>query len=231
MAPLSYSVALLLLSSIKQRRIFFTIITSRAWNVVSVCTRQLLNPFVCFLGGSLPLTAILEFRQMSLFGIVSRLDPSSIIHRHAISTLTHNKPSSRSWLLIVRDLCRKYLLQDPLITVTNPPTKSSFKKNWQKPRLFISWIPNYAWILPVLCIFWTQIYSLTKHHPIWTSAGNDPYEVEKACCFCSLPSCRLNPTPGTLFHILISNVMQKQFVCFCRGPGSSVHIEYQNVHI
>ena len=96
MAPLSYLVALLLLSSIKQRRIFFTIITSRAWNVVSVCTRQLLNTFVCFLGGSLPLTAILEFRQMSLFGIISRLNPSSIIHHYAISTLTHAKPSSCS---------------------------------------------------------------------------------------------------------------------------------------
>ena len=28
---------------------------------------------------------------------------------------------------------------------------------------------------------------------------------------------------------LIFEVMQKQFVCFCRGPDSSVHIEYQNV--
>ena len=76
--------------------------------------------------------------------------------------------------------------------------------------------------LDSLLFFHPQFYSLTKPHPIWTSAGNNPYEVEKAGCqarmlsgryrscwlsrhwsgdssgFCSLPTCRLNPTPGTL---------------------------------
>ena len=80
--------------------------------------------------------------------------------------------------------------------------------------------------LDSLIFFKPQFYSLSKPHPIWTSAGNNPYEVEKACCqarmlsgrfrtcwltrhwsgdssgSCSLPTCRLNPTSGTLFHIL-----------------------------
>ena len=83
-----------------------------------------------------------------------------------------------------------------------------------------------ASILPSLQYFKPQFYSLLKPHPIWLSAGNNPYEVEKACCqakmlsgryrtcwlsrhwstdssgFCSLPTCRQNPTPGTLEHIL-----------------------------
>ena len=31
------------------------------------------EPVICFLGGSLPLTALLDLRQISLFGMVSRL--------------------------------------------------------------------------------------------------------------------------------------------------------------
>ena len=80
--------------------------------------------------------------------------------------------------------------------------------------------------LDSLLYFKPHFYSLTKPHPIWSSAGSNSYEVEKACaqakmvsgryrtCWlsrhwsgdssgsCSLPSCRLSPTPGTLPHIL-----------------------------
>ena len=36
------------------------------------------EPVFCFLGGSLSLTALLELRQLSLFGMVSRLDPTTL---------------------------------------------------------------------------------------------------------------------------------------------------------
>ena len=186
------------------------------------------EPVVCFLGGSLPLTALLEFRQMSLFGMVSRLDSSSILHRHATFTLSNAKPSSRSWFLMIRDISTKYSLPDPLMILSNPPTKSSFKRS-TKAKIVDFWESKLradASHLDSLIFFKPQFYSLSKPHPIWTSAGNNPYEVEKACCqarmlsgrfrtcwlsrhwsgdstgFCSLPTCRLNPTPGTLTHIL-----------------------------
>ena len=186
------------------------------------------EPFVCFLGGSLPLTALLEFRQLSLFGMVSRLDPSSILHRHATYTLLNSKPSSRSWFLQIRDLSTKYSLPNPLMILTNPPTKSSFKRS-TKSKVVDFWetkLREDASHLDSLIFFKPHFYSLTKPHPIWTSAGNNPYEVEKACCqarmlsgrfrtcwlsrhwsgdstgFCNLPMCRQNPTPGTLPHIL-----------------------------
>ena len=186
------------------------------------------EPVVCFLGGSLPLTALLEFRQMSLFGMVSRLDSSSILHRHATFTLSNAKPSSRSWFLMIRDISTKYSLPDPLMILSNPPTKSSFKRS-SKAKIVDFWESKLradASHLDSLIFFKPQFYSLSKPHPIWTSAGNNPYEVEKACCqarmlsgrfrtcwlsrhwsgdstgFCSLPTCRLNPTPGTLTHIL-----------------------------
>ena len=81
--------------------------------------------------------------------------------------------------------------------------------------------------LPSLIFFKPHFYSLSRPHPMWTSAGNNPHEAEKACyqarmvsgCFrscwltrywsgdktgsCSLPNCRLNPTPGTLSHIIV----------------------------
>ena len=42
---------------------------------------------VHFLRGSLPLTGLLELRQINLLGIISRLDPSNILHRLAVNIL------------------------------------------------------------------------------------------------------------------------------------------------
>ena len=83
---------------------------------------------VQFLGGSLPLTGLLEQRQINLFGMISRLDPRSILHRLAVATLSTSKRSSRSWFLQVRDLCAKYSITDPLAILSSPPTKYSFNR-------------------------------------------------------------------------------------------------------
>ena len=79
--------------------------------------------------------------------------------------------------------------------------------------------------LQSLTFFKPNFYSLSKPHPVWSCAGANPYEVRKATvqaqmlsgryrsCWlsrhwsgesgmCSLPTCRLEPTPGTLVHIL-----------------------------
>ena len=111
---------------------------------------------------------------------------------------------------------------------TNPPNKSSFKR-LAKSKVLDFWEAKLradASHLSSLTFFKPEFYSLSKPHPIFTTAGNNPYEVEKACCqarmlsgryrtcwlarhwsgnsagFCSLPNCRENPTPGTLLHIL-----------------------------
>jgi hypothetical protein len=143
---------------------------------------------------------------------------------------------------MVRDLCNKYSLPDPKLLLSNPPTKSSFKRvtkakivDFSESKLRMDAAP-----LDSLLFFQPQFYSLSRPHPIWTSAGNNPYEVEKACCqarmlsgrfrscwlsrhwsgdssgFCSLPTCRFNPTPGTLSHILtecedLSSARQRVF--------------------
>ena len=186
---------------------------------------------VFFLGGSLPLIALLEFRQISLLGMISRLDSSNILRRHAVNILsTADKPSSRSWFTQVKDLCSKYDIPDPMTLFTaNPPTKGLFKRS-VKAKITSYWeikLRSDAANLSSLTFFKPQFYSLSRPHPMWTSAGNNPHEVEKACyqakmisgrfrtCWlsrhwsgdksgsCSLPTCRLKPTPGTLSHILV----------------------------
>ena len=58
------------------------------------------EPVVCFLGGSLPLTALLDFHQLSILGMISRLDPSSILLTLAKNILSDARPFSLSWMVL-----------------------------------------------------------------------------------------------------------------------------------
>ena len=184
---------------------------------------------VYFLGGSLPLPALLHIRQLSLLGMIARLGPDNILHKLGCSSLSNAKPSSRSWFLQVKGICSKYSLPDPLTILANPSSKCSLKRI-VKSKIVDFWekrLRSDASKLTSLGFFKPHFYSLAKPHPIWSSAGNNPYEVEKACiqarmlsgrfrsCWlsrhwsgdssgsCSLPSCSLDPTPGTLTHMLL----------------------------
>ena len=123
----------------------------------------------------------------------------------------------------------QYSLPDPLSILTSPPNKGSFKTKTRSHVMdfWESKLRVAAAKLDSLCFFKANFYSLSKPHPIWSTAGSNPYEVEKACvqakmlsgryrtCLlsrhwsgdssgkCSLPTCRLTPTPGTLSHILL----------------------------
>ena len=184
---------------------------------------------VCFLGGSLPLTALLHLRQLSLLGMIARLGPSHILHQHGYSVLNSPKPPKNSWFYQMKTICQQYSLPDPILELKNPSTKTSFKSK-TKSHVTDFWeqkLRTKAAKLDSLVNFRADYYSLSKPHPIWTAAGSNPYEVEKACvqakmlsgryrtCWltrhwsgdssgmCSLPTCRLDPSPGTLSHMLI----------------------------
>ena len=179
---------------------------------------------VCFLGGSLPLPAILHLRQLSLLGMISRLGPDNILHRLACSKLSFEKPSSKSWFLQVKSICTQYSLPDPMSTLANPQSKSAYKR-LVKSKVIDFWERKLrldASLLPSLQFFKPQFLSLCRPHPIWSSAGSNPYEVKKACaqarmlsgryrtCWlsrhwsgdssgsCTLPACHRDPSPGTL---------------------------------
>ena len=136
---------------------------------------------VYFLGGCLPASAEIHLRQFSLFGMITRLssDPLNI---HARNILTEAKPSSKSWFCQLRELCLQYGLPHPLKMLENPLNKMKFKK------LIRSNIINYwenklrgeASLLQSLEYFHPNFMSLSKPHPIWTTAGSNPHEVSKA---------------------------------------------------
>ena len=46
------------------------------------------DPVVCFLAGSLPASALLHLRQLSLLTMISRLGPTNIVYQHAINLLS-----------------------------------------------------------------------------------------------------------------------------------------------
>ena len=95
-----------------------------------LCIQKLIQktprPVICFLAGALPGTALLHLRQLSLFGMITRL-PGSILNKMARSTLVCDKPSTRSWFHQIREICHQYSLPSPLSLLDFPPTKCTLK--------------------------------------------------------------------------------------------------------
>ena len=183
---------------------------------------------VAFLGRVLPGTAIVHLKQLTTFGMVTRM-PDSPLHRHAVHVLTSLQPSAKSWFFTILKLCIQYGLPHPLDLLQNPPTKLSFKKK-VKAHVIDYWeqiLRAEVDALDSLLYFKSRYMSLTKPHPIWTACGPNPYEVHKACCVakmlsgryltdwlqrhwtknksgrCLLPLCGPLETPGTLEHLLL----------------------------
>ena len=185
---------------------------------------------VFFLAGSLPVSALVHLRQLSLFGMISRLvgDP---LNTHARHVLVAAKPSSKSWFWQLRDICLQYRLPHPLKLLDFPPTKEEFK------RLASSHVQDFweqklrgeASLLPSLQYFHPHYMSLKYPHPLWSTAKGNPYEVAKAIqqarllsgryrtetlCrhwsqnregYCLAPLCRQSQLKESIEHILLEN--------------------------
>ena len=186
---------------------------------------------VWFLGGCLPAEALLHLRQISLFGMISRLHGGdNILADHARYSLACSKPSSKSWFLELQDIFLQYSLPHPITYLNNPPTKSSFKSK-VKAAVVDHWeqkLRAEAAILPSLKYFFPNFMSLSTTHPIFSTCGTSPYQVSKAAVqarFLSgrarvealtknwdmsnkegiCPLCSdVEPVLGTLEHILLS---------------------------
>ena len=135
---------------------------------------------VYFISGTLPGTAILHLRQLTLFGMVCRLprDPLHQLACHALLSST----SQSSWFVKIRDLLLKYQLPHPLLLLKSPPQKDVYKK-LLKSKVIDYWEKKLrleASLLPSMVYVHTQYMSLTVPHRIWTTAGSNPHEVAKA---------------------------------------------------
>ena len=137
------------------------------------------HPVIYFLAGCLPGEALIHLRQLSLLGMISRL-PGSLLHRQAMNV--YSSKGSWSWFHQVRDVCLKYQIPHPLNFLTSPISKEAFK-NLVKKQVLRFWelkLREEASPLLSLAFFKPQFMSLSKPHPLFTTAGSSPYEVTKS---------------------------------------------------
>ena len=92
---------------------------------------------IYFLAGSLPGEAFLHLRQLSIFGMVSRL-PNSILHKHAVNIFKNITQSRSSWFHQIKNLCLQYSLPHPSTVLSSPPKKEVYKATVKK-HIFDYW--------------------------------------------------------------------------------------------
>ena len=136
---------------------------------------------VYFLAGSLPGSALLHLRKLSIFGMICRR-PNNILWRHATNILEQSTISKKSWFHQIRDICLKYDLPHPKKLLDLQLTKDKFKK-LVKSKIVDFWqslLRKESELLPSLCYFSPYFMSLTKPHPVWWTAGSSPAKISMA---------------------------------------------------
>jgi hypothetical protein len=81
---------------------------------------------VYFLGGTLPGEALLHIRQLTIFGMICRLQ-DNISHAIAKHVLSYETPATKSWFHQIQELCLQYSLPEPLQQLQSPLPKISAK--------------------------------------------------------------------------------------------------------
>ena len=136
---------------------------------------------VYFLSGSLPGSALLHLRQLSLFGMICRLK-GSLLHRYAYDRIMSGTVPRSSWFSQIRKWCVMYGLPHPMDLIESPLSKDQFKTIVKK-KIISYWeilLREEASCLPSLKFFRPHFMSLSRPHPILSSAGSSPAKVCKA---------------------------------------------------
>ena len=189
------------------------------------------RPFVYFLAGCLPASAVLHLRQLTLLAMVAQLGPSCPLHQYGTYILSNPPPRTRSstalpWFIQMRHLCQKYDLPDPSVVLRSPPSKATWKSETKKKveQFWRSKLLAHVATLPSLSHLRASHMSLVSPSPLLTSCGSSGFEAKKMLvqirmlsgryrtCFFrrhwsgdASGSCRVPgckpDTPGTLEHI------------------------------
>ena len=96
--------------------------------------------------------------------------------------LLTSPPITQSWFSNIRDLLLQYHLPHPLHLLYHPPAKLSYKK-MVKSHILDYWetkLRSESSFLPSLSYFHPEYLSLSSPHRLWTTAGQNLYEVSKA---------------------------------------------------
>ena len=139
------------------------------------------TPVVCFLGGTLPGSAHLHLRQLSIFGMIARLT-GNFLQTYTLDLFQSGNPPARSWFHQIKELCDKYNLPSPLELLESPLPKLQYKRLVKK-HVISFWETSLrlkAAPLESLIFFKPSHMSLTNPHPIWTTAGSSPAKVVMA---------------------------------------------------
>ena len=86
------------------------------------------EPVIFFLAGRLPGEALLDMKQLTLFGMICRL-PGNILNKIAHQVHTYSSQISKHWFTNIRALCYKHNLPYPIKLLHEPPSKENFKKS------------------------------------------------------------------------------------------------------
>ena len=182
--------------------------------------------FVMLVSGSLPATALLHLRILSLLGMISRLGREGILFQIGCNALT-SAASKKSWFIAARLVTQKYGLTDPLLVIQQPVSRLKWKAACRK-KVTEWWEGHYrgqAMMLESLAFFKAHWFSLSRPHLIISAPGS-PYEVGRAATVLHMLSgryitdhrsrrwdksnpeglCRLCPAPapvGDLTHQLL----------------------------
>ena len=148
--------------------------------------------------------------------MLARLGPGNILHQHAIHVLLNldKQNVNKSWFSGIRTISTQYGLTDPLLVLQSPPSYSHWK-NLTKCKVLEWWLQRYRAIahhMNSLQYFNPSFMSLSRPHPIWTSAGS-PFEVRKAVVSARMLSGRYRT------DILISHWNNSNPLGLCRLPG------------
>ena len=143
--------------------------------------KDVAEPAVFFIAGSLPIVAYLHMRILSLFSMICHLqgNPLNYIAREAI---VRARPSSRSWFLMLRDICVKYDLPHPLILLESPMPKNKFKTLYKLKvtEVWHSHLVESCKSFPSLRYLCPEFLSLSRPHPIFAFIRGNAYELRAA---------------------------------------------------
>ena len=137
---------------------------------------------VLFLAGSLPASALLDLRLLGLFAMICR-SGSSILFSYAVHFFSSKSQRKTSWFYQIEKISKKYTLPSPLSLLHYPPDKTSFKILAKKKVLsyWEDYLRTESRALRSLQYFKPSYMSLSKPHPLFTSAGSSPAMVSMAC--------------------------------------------------
>ena len=127
----------------------------------------------------MPAEATLHLKQLTLFGMISRL-PNNILNTIARETLLTSKESNKNWFMQIRNICYQYGLPHPLTLLAQPQPKEAFKKliKLKVAEFWQNKLRREAHELSSLNFFKPEFMSVVKPHPILTTAGTS-YDINK----------------------------------------------------